>query len=89
MSRYEPFVDHALMEKVLAIKERTYDNKLIQDEMIITDLFHKALNFTEDELITCTIAALQVCPDKVYKALAYDREELVANQKGNKGNEGN
>ena len=88
MSSYEPFVNHALMEKVLAIKERSFDNKLIQDEMIITKLFNTAINFTEDELIVCTIAALQVCPEKVYQALAYDREELLEKARKGKKNDG-
>ena len=83
MSKFEPIVNHQLMERVLEIKSRDFDGKLIQDEMNITKLFNSAINFTEDELIVCVVAALQKCPDKVYQILAYDREELVRKGKMN------
>lgn len=79
----KPFVDRDLMDKVLQIRERTYDDKLFSDLINITDLYYKTLNYTEDELIMSVVAALQICPDKVYQALAYDREELVRKGKKN------
>ena len=78
----KPFVDRDLMDKVLQIRERTYDDKLFSDLINLTDLYYKTLNYTEDELIMSVVAALQICPDKVYQALAYDREELL--RKGKK-----
>ena len=78
----EPIVNRALMDKVLAIRERTFDDVLFSKSVNITDLFYKTLNYTEDELIMSVIAALIICPNKVYQALAYDREELV--RKGKK-----
>ena len=78
----EPIVNRALMDKVLAIRERTFDDVLFSESVNITDLFYKTLNYTEDELIMSVIAALIICPNKVYQALAYDREELV--RKGKK-----
>ncbi len=73
------------MEKVMQARERTLDDELFSETVHITDLFYKTLNYTEDELIMCIIAALQICPDKVYQVLALDREELL--RKGKKGNE--
>ena len=84
----EPFVNRALMDKVLQIRERTYDDKLFSDMVNITDLYYKTLNYTEEELIMCVVAALQVCPDKVYQALAYDREELLRKGKSNERRQG-
>ena len=72
----KPFVDRELADKVLRIRERTFADDLFLDIVNITDLYYKALNFTEDELIASVVAALEVCPDKVYQALAFDREEL-------------
>lgn len=79
----EPFVNQQLMERVLRIKEKAEDSRLILETVNITDMWNKAVHMTEDELIVCTIAALQVCPDKVYAALADDREELVRKGKNN------
>lgn len=79
----EPFVNQQLMERVLRIKEKAEDSRLILETVSISDLWNKAVHMTEDELIVCTIAALQVCPDKVYAALADDREELVRKGKAN------
>ena len=79
----EPFVNQQLMERVLRIKEKAEDSRLILETVSITDLWNKAVRMTEDELIVCTIAALQVCPDKVYAALADDREELLRKGKAN------
>lgn len=79
----KPFVNRALADKVLQIRERTFEDDLFLDIVNITDLYYKALNFTEDELIASVVAALEVCPDKVYQALAYDRAELVRKGKNN------
>lgn len=79
----KPFVNRALADKVLQIRERTFEDDLFLDIVNITDLYYKALNFTEDELIASVVAALEVCPDKVYQALAYDRAELVRKGKHN------
>ena len=43
------------------------------------------MNMNEDELIACTIAALQKCPERVYHVLAEDRAELM--KKGRRQNE--
>ena len=76
----EPFVNRQLMERVLDIKQRAGNNKVL--EIVgITDMWNKALAMTEEELITCTLAALHVCPDMVFAAMAQDREELL--RKGN------
>lgn len=79
----EPFVNQELMERVLRIKEKAEDSRLILETVSLTDLWNKAVHMTEEELIVCTIAALQVCPDKVYAALANDREELVRKGENN------
>ena len=79
----KPFVNRELMDKVLQIRERTFDDELFSETVHITDLFYKTLNYTEDELIMCVVAALIKCPDKVYQALAYDRAELVRKGKNN------
>jgi len=77
MNKYEPFVNHALMDRVLEIKERENASTLILESINITDTWKKAMSMTVEELIVCVIAALQVCPNMVYAALADDREELV------------
>lgn len=78
-----PYVNRQLMEKVLSIRERTFDDVLFSDSVNITDLFYKTLNYKEEELIMSVIVALMKCPDKVYQALAYDREELARKGKRN------
>lgn len=83
----KPFVNRELADKVLRIRERTFEDDLFLDIVNITDLYYKALNFTEDELIASVVAALEVCPNKVYQALAYDREELK--RKGKNRNDEN
>ena len=85
MSNYEPYVNQALMDRVMRIKHSAENNKLILETVGITDLFNKALHMTEDELIVCTIAALQVCPNMVYAALAEDRAELARKGRNNNG----
>ena len=81
----EPYVNYELMERVLNIRERTPEEIQLSETINITDLWNKAINFTEDELIVCVMAAMYVCPDKVYQALAEDREELL--RKGKRRNE--
>lgn len=83
-----PYVNRQLMDKVLQIRERTLDDELFSETVHITDLYYKTLNYTEDELIMSVIAALQICPDKVYQALAYDREELLRKGKSNERQQG-
>ena len=75
-------VDWALVEKIRRIRGRTFDHTGVSREWDITELFKRMLNMSEDELTVAVIAALQKCPDRVYKALADDREELV--RKGRK-----
>ena len=72
-----PYVNRELMERVLAARDRTLDAELFSETVNITDLYYKTLNYKEEELIMSVIAALEVCPDKVYQVLAYDRAELV------------
>jgi len=84
----QPYVNRQLMDKVLQIRERTLDDELFSETVHITDLYYKALNFTEDELIASVVAALEICPDKVYQVLAYDREELVRKGKTNERRKG-
>ena len=74
----EPYVNHALMQRVLNIKARGEDNsKIILETVNITDTWNKAIHMTEEELIVCTLAALYVCPNMVFAAMAQDREELL------------
>ena len=79
----EPYVNRELMKRVLEARDRTLDSQLFSDTVNITDLFYKTLNYTEEELIMSVIAALMVCPDKVFQVLAYDRAELVRKGKRN------
>ena len=79
----EPYVNRELMKRVLEARDRTLDSQLFSDTVNITDLFYKTLNYTEEELIMSVIAALMVCPDKVFQVLAYDRAELVRKGKKN------
>lgn len=78
----EVFVNYALIEKIRRIKGRTFDETPVSRERDLSELFRRVSNFNEDELIACVIAALQRCPNKVYHALAEDREELL--RKGRK-----
>lgn len=79
----EPYVNHALMDRVLEIKQRSENSRLILEVVGITDLWNKAIHMSEEELIVCVLAALQICPDMVYQALAEDREELRRKGKDN------
>lgn len=82
----EPYVNRELMQRVLEARDRTLDQELFSETVNITDLYYKTLNYTEEELIMSVIAALQVCPDKVYQVLAYDRAELIRKGKKKDGN---
>lgn len=73
----ELFVNRELMDRVLEIKQRGENNRLVLETVSITDLWNKALAMTDDELIVCTMAALYKCPDMVFAAMAQDREELL------------
>ena len=75
-------VDWALVEKIRRIRGRTYDHTGVSREWDITELYKRMMNLSEDELTVCVIAALQKCPNRVYQALADDREELL--RKGSK-----
>lgn len=80
----EPYINHALMQRVLDIKARGEDNsKIILETVNITDTWNKAIHMTEEELIVCTLAALYVCPKMVFAAMAQDREELIRKGKKN------
>lgn len=83
----EPFVNHVLMERVLQIKQNASNNRLILETVNITDTWNKAVHMTDEELIVCVLAALQVCPNMVYAALSEDREEL--RRKGKRRNDEN
>ena len=65
------------MERVLEIKQRSENSRLVLEIVGITDLWNKALRMSDEELIVCTLAALERCPDMVYQALASDRAELL------------
>lgn len=73
----EVFVNYALIEKIRRIRGRTFDHTPVSRERDLSELFRRAMNLNEDELIACTIAALQKCPERVYHVLADDREELL------------
>ena len=80
----EPYVNHALMRRVLDIKAKAEStSKTILETVNITDTWNKAIHMTEEELIVCTLAALYVCPSKVFAAIAEDREELLRKGKRN------
>lgn len=78
----EPYVNHTLMNRVMEIKQRSENSKFVLEIVGLTDLWNKAIHMTEEELIVCVLAALQICPDTVYQALAEDRKEL--SRKGGK-----
>ena len=77
----EPYVNHALMDRVLEIKQRSENSKHILEVVGITDLWTKAIHMTQEELITWSLACLAMYPESVFQALALDREELLRNQK--------
>ena len=81
----EPYVNAALLEKVLTVRERTPEEIQLSEDINLSDLWSKAINFNEDEMIVCVCAALQKYPNLVYQVLAQDREELK--RKGKRSNE--
>ena len=79
----EPYVNHALMERVLEIKSWSENNRLVLDTIDTTKMWNLAIHMPEEELIVCTLAALYRCPDMVFAALATDRAELLRKGKNN------
>lgn len=77
----EPFVNRALMDRVLEIKQREVDNREILEIIDATKMWNTAIAMSDEELVVCTLAALYKCPNMVFAALAQDREELL--RKGN------
>lgn len=73
----EVYVDYTLIEKIRRIRGRTFDHTGVSAEWDITELFKRMMNFSDDELTVAVVAALQKCPERVYQALAEDREELI------------
>ena len=73
----EVFVNYALIEKIRRIRGRSFDHTGISKEWDISELYRRMSNLNEDELTVCVIVALQKCPDRVFRVLADDREELI------------
>ena len=78
----EVYVNYALIDKIRRIRGRSFDHTGVSKEWDISELYRRMSNLNEDELTVCVIAALQKCPDRVYRVLADDREELI--KKGEK-----
>lgn len=89
----EPYVNRALMERVLEIKQRSENNRLVLDTIDTTKMWNMAIHMPDEELIVCTLAALYKCPDMVFTAIATDRAELLRkgkrNEQQNQGDFGN
>lgn len=81
----EVYVNYALIEKLKRIRGRTFDHTGVSKEWDISELYRRMMNLSEDELTVCVIVALQKCPNRVYQALADDREELVRKGKKHEG----
>lgn len=79
----EPYVNTALIEKVRRIRQITPEDIELSENINISDLWSKAINFTKDEFIVCICAALQKHPDIVYRVLEEDRRELQRKGKDN------
>ena len=79
----EPYVNYALMERVLEIKSRSENNRIVLDTIDTTKIWNLAIHMPEEELIVCTLAALHKCPDMVFAAIANDRAELLRKGKNN------
>lgn len=73
----EVFVNYALIDKIRRIRGRSFDATPVSTERDLSELYRRAMNFNDDELIACTIAAMQKCPERVYHVLAEDRAELL------------
>ena len=80
--KIDPIVNYALRDRVLEIKARAENQETVLEVVGLTDLWTKALAMTDEELIVCTLAALEKCPNLVYAAMASDRAELI--RKGRK-----
>jgi hypothetical protein len=78
------FVNYALIEKIRRIRGRQFDPTPVSRERDLSETFRLAMNMNEDELIACTVAALQKCPERVYHVLAEDRAELIKKLEGEK-----
>lgn len=72
----EPYVNTALIERVRQIRQITPEDIELSENINISDLWSKAINFTKDEFIVCVCAALQKHPEIVYRVLEFDRAEL-------------
>lgn len=83
----EPFVNRALMERVLDIKQREQSNKEILEIIDATKMWNTAIAMPDEELVVCTLAALYKCPNLVFAAMAQDREELLRKGKINERRE--
>ena len=83
----EPFVNRALMERVLDIKQREKSNKEILEIIDATKMWNTAIAMPDEELVVCTLAALYKCPNLVFAAMAQDREELLRKGKINERRE--
>ena len=83
----EPFVNRALMDRVLEIKQREGNNREILEIIDATKMWNTAVAMTDEELVVCTLAALYKCPNMVFAALAQDREELLRKGKINERRE--
>jgi len=85
----EPFVNRALMDRVLEIKQREGNNREILEIIDATKMWNTAVAMTDEELVVCTLAALYKCPNMVFAAMAQDREELLRKGKINERRESN
>ena len=71
------------MNRVLEIKEKAGDNKLILETIAVTEMWNTACGMSDEELVVCALAALYKCPDMVFAAMAQDRKELLRKGKQN------
>lgn len=83
----EPFVNRALMDRVLEIRQRESNNREILEIIDATKMWNTAIAMSDEELVVCTLAALYKCPNMVFAALAQDREELLRKGKINERRE--
>lgn len=83
----EPFVNRALMDRVLEIKLKENSNREILEIIDATKMWNTAIAMSDEELVVCTLAALYKCPNMVFAAMAQDREELLRKGKINERRE--
>lgn len=83
----EPFVNRALMDRVLEIRQRESNNREILEIIDATKMWNTAIAMSDEELVVCTLAALYKCPNMVFAAMAQDREELLRKGKINERRE--